>query len=58
MAFAPFVLASLIGRGARFFLVAALMVWGGARMEDFLRRYMDRLGWLVVIAAIVVYLMV
>ncbi|MDW8335473.1 MAG: YqaA family protein [Tepidimonas sp.] len=44
----PFTLASLIGRGARFFLVAALMRWGGARMEPLLRRHIDRIGWAVV----------
>jgi len=48
MAFVPFVLASLVGRGARFFLVAALMAWGGERMERQLRRYVDRLGWAIV----------
>ena len=45
MALLPFTLASLIGRGARFFLVAGLMAWGGARMEAVLHRYVDRLGW-------------
>ncbi|MCU7876188.1 MAG: DedA family protein [Candidatus Thiodiazotropha sp. (ex Lucinoma borealis)] len=50
MAFMPFVIASVIGRGARFFLVAALMAWGGERMERALHRYVDRLGWLLVIA--------
>ena len=29
MALLPFTLASLVGRGARFFLVAGLMAWGG-----------------------------
>ena len=48
MALGPFVLASLIGRGARFFLVAALMAWGGERMEQTLRRYIDRIGWILV----------
>ena len=48
MALVPFVLASLIGRGARFFLVAALMAWGGERMEHTLRRYIDRIGWITV----------
>ncbi len=60
MAFLPFVLASLVGRGARFFLVAALMAWGGERMERQLRRYVDRLGWAIVGLlgiAIVVYRM-
>ena len=48
MAFLPFVLASLVGRSARFFLVAGLMVWGGERMEKNLHQYVDRLGWAVV----------
>jgi len=48
MALLPFTLASLIGRGSRFFLVAALMKWGGARMEAALHRYVDRLGWTTV----------
>jgi len=48
MPLAPFALASLIGRGARFFLVAALMAWGGERMEQTLRRYIDRIGWILV----------
>lgn len=53
MAFIPFVVASAIGRGARFFLVAALMAWGGARMERVLHRYVDRLGWLLVIVFLI-----
>jgi len=57
MSFIPFIIASLIGRGARFFLVAGLMVWGGERMEKTLRQYIDQLGWLVIIAIIVVYLL-
>lgn len=48
MAFAPFILASFVGRGARFFLVAALMFWGGSRMESLLRKHVDRLGWAVI----------
>ncbi len=48
MALLPFTLASLIGRGARFFLVARLMKWGGARMEAALHRYVERLGWATV----------
>jgi membrane protein YqaA with SNARE-associated domain len=44
----PFVMASVLGRGARFYLVAALMVWGGAKMENRLRQYVDYIGWLLV----------
>ena len=50
MALLPFVLASVIGRGARFYLVAGLMRLGGARMEAALHRYVDALGWAVVAA--------
>lgn len=53
MALLPFALASLIGRGARFFLVAGLMAWGGERMEATLRRYVDRLGWATVAAVVI-----
>ena len=49
MALIPFTIASLIGRGARFFLVAGLMKWGGARMEEMLHHYVDRLGWATVV---------
>ena len=52
MALVPFVLASLIGRGARFFLVAALMAWGGERMESNLKQYIERIGWAMVILMI------
>jgi membrane protein YqaA with SNARE-associated domain len=48
MALLPFTLASLIGRGARFFLVAGLMAWGGSRMEAALHRCVDWLGWATV----------
>jgi membrane protein YqaA with SNARE-associated domain len=49
MALLPFALASIVGRGMRFFLVAGLMAWGGARMEALLHRYVDRIGWATVV---------
>jgi len=58
MAFLPFVLASIIGRGARFFLVAGLISWGGEGMERFLRIYIDKLGWFLVIVAAVIFIMI
>ncbi len=48
MTFLPFVLASALGRGARFFMVAGLMKWGGASMEAKLHQYIDRIGWAMV----------
>ncbi|NEZ04177.1 DedA family protein [Wenzhouxiangella sp. XN201] len=43
-----FVVGSLIGRGARFYLVAALIWAGGERAAERLREWIDLLGWLAV----------
>ena len=43
-----FVVGSLIGRGARFYLVAALIWAGGERMADRLRLWVDAIGWSVI----------
>jgi membrane protein YqaA with SNARE-associated domain len=53
-----FVLASVLGRGGRFFLVAGILIVGGPRMEQGLRRHIDTLGWItvVLVVALVVYL--
>ncbi|NQZ06133.1 MAG: DedA family protein [Algicola sp.] len=56
MAFLPFVIASAISRSLRFYLVAGLMKWGGKPMEDKLRLYVDRIGWGVVILAVLAFL--
>lgn len=56
MALLPFAIASAVGRGARFFLVAGVIAWGGKRMEARLREYVDRVGWLLVILVVVIYL--
>lgn len=57
----PFILASLVGRGGRFFAVAYAMAWMGPRADRHLRPYMERLGWasvalLVVLIALVAFL--
>ncbi|MDD5410731.1 MAG: hypothetical protein PHF31_04840 [Methylobacter sp.] len=44
LVFLPFVLASIVGRGDRFFLLAMLLSASGAKLESRLREYMDRLG--------------
>jgi membrane protein YqaA with SNARE-associated domain len=48
-----FIVGSTIGRGARFFLVAGLIILGGPRMADRLRRYVDAIGWITVVLLIV-----
>jgi len=57
MALLPFLLASMISRSARFFLVAGLMRWGGARMERQLFKYIDLLGWATVLLAVLAYVL-
>ncbi len=56
MALLPFLVASLIGRGARFFLVAGLIWWGGEKMESALRNHIDRIGWATIALAVILYL--
>ena len=53
-----FVLASLIGRGSRFFLVAGLLRWGGEPMERKLREHVDLIGWISVGLVVLIYLVV
>jgi membrane protein YqaA with SNARE-associated domain len=52
-----FVVASFVGRGARFFLVAGLIMWGGERMERQLKTHIDKLGWITVAALVVAYVL-
>lgn len=55
-----FFIASLIGRGARFFLVAGLVVWGGDKLKATLHKYVERIGWgtVVIVIAIIGWLAV
>ncbi|NQY86903.1 MAG: DedA family protein [Colwellia sp.] len=55
MAFLPFLFASAIGRGLRFFMVAGLIQWGGSAMEKNLRKWVDVLGWGLVSLIIIAY---
>ena len=56
MAFLPFLLVSAVGRGMRFFLVAGIIHYGGEKMEDKLRQWVDTIGWAVVVLVGVAYL--
>ncbi len=56
MLFLPFVIASAVGRGARFFLVASLMKWGGKEMELKLKLYIDFIGWFVIFSGVIAYI--
>ena len=51
----PFLVGSALGRGGRFFLVAALIRLGGEKLEQSLRRWVDLLGWLLLAVAAVAF---
>ncbi len=48
-----FILGSVIGRGARFFLVAGLVWAGGESMAGRLRNWVDAIGWAVIALTVV-----
>ena len=54
LALPGFFIASIIGRGARFFLVAAFVKYAGVRLESTLEKNIERIGWAVVLLAVVV----
>ena len=49
-----FFIASLVGRSARFFLVAGLVRLGGERFESSLSKHIERVGWAVVVVTVIV----
>lgn len=52
MAILPFILASAVGRGARFFLVAGLIHWGGEPFAAFIEKRINIIGWSAVAAVV------
>ena len=52
MALIPFILASLVGRASQFFLVTSLIWWGGEKIEPVLDKWMEWIGWGVLILAV------
>ncbi len=57
LALVPFVIASFIGRGARFFLVAGLLKYLGPKLEPLVMKYVEWIGWITVLllVAVIVY---
>lgn len=51
----PFVLASFVGRGARFFLVAGLLKYVGPRVGPWARKYVEWIGWATVFALVIIF---
>lgn len=55
LALLPFLLGSFIGRGLRFSLVAAVAGMLGPRVEPWVRRWIEWLGWGVLVLALVLW---
>ncbi|GAA6138732.1 YqaA family protein [Arenicella sp. 4NH20-0111] len=59
IAFLPFVLLSVVARGARFFLVAGLIRLGGDQLEETIHKKIEIIGWatlVLVFIGVFVYL--
>ena len=53
MALAPFLLFSLFARGARYFLIAFLVRKFGKQCDAWLNKYIDRLGYVVIVIIVI-----
>ena len=48
-----FILFSILGRGARFFLIAALIYMGGDAFKHIIEKYINILGWFIVVIVLI-----
>jgi membrane protein YqaA with SNARE-associated domain len=55
MPFLAFIGGSVVGRGGRFFLVAALIRLGGEKLAFRMRKYIDLIGWIMLVLALFVF---
>jgi len=55
MPFFAFIGGSVVGRGGRFFLVAALIRLGGESLATRMRKYIDLIGWVMIGLALIVF---
>jgi membrane protein DedA with SNARE-associated domain len=54
----PFILTSLVARGARFYLVAGLVYAGGDKIDAVLEKRIEQIGWasiVVIVLAVFIY---
>ncbi len=58
MAFIPFVIGSIIGRGLRFFLVCGVLYYAGERLEAKIRHYIDMIGCVMIAAIVVIFCLI
>lgn len=58
MPWLAFIGGSIVGRGGRFFLVAALIRLGGEKLASSMRKYIDLIGWVMIVLAVIVFVLV
>ena len=51
-----FILFSVIGRGARFFLIAFLIYFGGENIKNMIEKYINRIGWFIIFIIFMIFL--
>ncbi len=56
LALFPFILASLVGRASQFFLVSALIRWGGVKITAMIDKWIEWIGWGALALAAVVFM--
>ena len=56
LAIVPFFFVSLAGRALQFYLVAALVWWGGQNIEPVLEKYIEWFGWGLLVLIVTGYL--
>ncbi len=56
LALMPFIVASIVGRGIQFYLITLVLWWGGERLEESLKHWMEWIGWGLIGLAVVAYL--
>ena len=54
MPFLGFVVASLVGRGSRFFLLALLVNLGGETLQKSIKKYIEYIGWSILLLLLVI----
>lgn len=54
LALIPFIVASFIGRGSRFFLVAGILKYAGPKLEPLVMKYVEWIGWITVLLLVAV----
>ncbi len=56
LAFFPFVIASIVGRGIQFYLITIVLWLGGERLDKSLRRWMEWGGWGLITLTVLLFL--